>query len=98
MRGVKSKEPKMGIILCSCSDTIGKNIDLDKLESTISERPNIEFVKRHDKLCTKEGQQFLKEEVTTSGVERVILAACTPRTYEETLKKGAVDAGLNPYL
>jgi heterodisulfide reductase subunit A len=98
MRGSKSAEPKMGVILCSCSDSIGKNIDLDKLKSAISERPNIEFVKRHDKLCTKEGQQFLKDEVTSSGVERVILAACTPRTYEDTLKKGAIDAGLNPYL
>jgi heterodisulfide reductase subunit A len=98
MRGVKSAEPKMGVILCSCSDKIGEHIDLDKLESVISERPNIEFVKKHDKLCTKEGQQFLKDEVTTSGVERIILAGCTPRTYEETLNKGAVEAGLNPYL
>jgi heterodisulfide reductase subunit A len=98
MRGAKSKEPKMGVIICSCSDSIGRNIEMEKLEETISQRPNIEFVKKHENLCTKEGQQFLKDEVTTSGVERVILAGCTPRTYEETLKKGAVDAGLNPYL
>jgi heterodisulfide reductase subunit A len=98
MRGAKSEEPKMGVILCSCSDTIGKNIDLDRLESEVSKRRNIEFVKKHENLCTKEGQKFLKEAVESSGVERIILAGCTPRTYEETLNKGAVDAGLNPYL
>ncbi|UCG69177.1 MAG: CoB--CoM heterodisulfide reductase iron-sulfur subunit A family protein [Thermoplasmata archaeon] len=98
MRGIKSKEPETGVIFCSCNDSIGKNIDFDELEKDISKRPNVVFVKRHDRLCTKEGQQFLKGEVKGSGVKRVVLAACTPRTYEETLRKGVVKAGLNSYL
>ncbi len=88
----------MGVVLCTCDGTIGKNIDIEDLEKRISSRPNIVFLKVHDKLCTREGQKFLKDEVTSSGAERVVIAACTPRTYEDILKKGAIDAGLNEYL
>jgi heterodisulfide reductase subunit A len=98
LRGTKNKEPKLGVVLCTCDKTIGKNIDFPELEKRISNRPNVVFVDTHDKLCTREGQEFLKKEISSSGVERVVIAACTPRTYEDLLKKGAASAGLNEYL
>ncbi len=98
MRGVKSKEPKLGVVLCTCDNTIGKNIDMNELEKRLKDRPDWIFVKRHDKLCTKEGQQFLKDEISSAGVERVVIVGCTPRTYGDILKKGAIEAGINEYL
>jgi heterodisulfide reductase subunit A len=98
VRGTIGKEPKLGIVLCTCDDTIGKNIDFEDLENRIKKRSNLVLVTRHDKLCTKEGQEFLKDEVSKSGAERVVIAGCTPRTYEDILKKGAIEAGINQYL
>ncbi len=98
MRGIKNKEPKLGVILCTCHNTIGENIDMDELENRIKERPNVVLIKRYDKLCTKEGQQFLKDEVSSSEVERVVIVGCTPRTYADILKRGAIEAGINEYL
>jgi heterodisulfide reductase subunit A len=61
-------------------------------------QPNVVSVKRHEALCTKAGQEFIKNELQSSGADRVVVAACTPRTYEEIIRKGAVDSGINKNL
>src|SRR3990170_583076 len=58
----------------------------------------VSLVKDHDALCTKEGQTFLKKEVEDEKINRVVVAGCTPRTYEDVVRMAVDDAGLNKYL
>lgn len=60
--------------------------------------PYVSLAKDHDALCTKEGQTFLKKEVEDEKINRVVVAGCTPRTYEDIIRRAVEDAGLNKYL
>lgn len=98
LRGIKTKEPKIGVFFCTCGGAIGKNINMEELEGVVRERPGVVLIKRHKKLCDKEGQDFLREEILKSKVERVVLVGCSPRTYENIINKGALEAGINKHL
>jgi heterodisulfide reductase subunit A len=92
------EESKIAVFICSCNNEIGKNIDLEELEKCISTDPKVVIVKRHDSLCQKEGQDFLKNEIESSKADRVVVAACTPRTYEEINRNSAESSGINQNL
>jgi heterodisulfide reductase subunit A len=91
-------DPKIAIFICTCDHQIGINIDLDRLESELDSLPNIVTTKRVESLCTKAGQEFMKEELKNSKADRVVVAGCTPRTYEEIIRKGVTDSGINRNL
>jgi heterodisulfide reductase subunit A len=92
------EDSKVAVFICSCNNEIGKNIDLDELEKCIGIDPKVLIVKRHDSLCKKEGQDFLKNEIENSKADRVVVAACTPRTYEEIIRNSAEASGINQNL
>jgi heterodisulfide reductase subunit A len=98
LRGNKSKEPKIGVFLCSCDGTISKTIDFNALEKRLKDSHGVVLIRKHEKLCDMDGQNFIKNEVSSSEAERVVIAACTPRTHEDLLEKGAQDAGINKNL
>jgi heterodisulfide reductase subunit A len=92
------EDSKIAVFICTCNKQIGTNIDLDRLETEVSSLPNVAAVKRTDSLCTKSGQEFMKNELKESNADRVVVAACTPRTYEEIIRKGALESGINRNL
>ncbi len=98
MRGISTRKPKIGVFFCTCGGSIGKNVDIDELESRVKENPDVLFCTRYDRLCMKEGQAFLKEEIANANVDRIVLVGCTPRTYEEIINKGALEAGINKHF
>ena len=49
-------------------------------------------------MCSDPGQDLIKDDIQKLGVNRVVVAACSPRMHEPTFRKAAADAGLNPYL
>jgi heterodisulfide reductase subunit A len=71
------------VVLCSCNNTIGKTVDLDRLESTLSEYPEVVGVMRTDVMCNTEGYKNLTEQIAATGADRVVFAGCTPRTHED---------------
>lgn len=91
-------ENKIAVFICTCNNQIGTNIDLDELESKLNSSSNNITVKRHDSLCKQEGQKFLMDTVKDSEIDRVVIAACTPRTYEELIRKGVIESGIGSNL
>ena len=49
-------------------------------------------------MCSDPGQDLIKEDIQKLGVNRVVVAACSPTMHEPTFRKAAADAGLNPFL
>ncbi len=92
------EDSRIGVFICTCNAQIGKNIDLDRLETEVSSIPNVVSVKRTESLCTISGQKYMKDELRNTKVDCVVVAACTPRTYEEIIRKGAMDSGINRNL
>lgn len=48
--------------------------------------------------CSDLGQEEIIKAIKENGVERVVVASCSPRLHEPTFRKCIQQAGLNPYL
>lgn len=94
----KEDKARVGVFFCSCKGSLSEKIDLKSVMGFAEQQPNVTVVKGHDALCTKEGQAFLTSEIKESNIERVVIAACSPRKYEDTIRNALEPAGLNKYL
>ncbi len=90
-------EKKLAVYLCTCHGDIADRIDMDELASFVESLPNVKSVKKHDSLCSTQGQKFLRDECSEGNFDAVIVAACTPKIYESTIGNGVVEGGLNKY-
>jgi heterodisulfide reductase subunit A len=92
------KGPRLGVFVCQCQGNITNNIETGEILEEIGQMPQVVCAKAHLSLCSLEGRQYLKENINEYGLDRIVVAACTPRLYEMHFKKVAEEAGLNPYL
>jgi heterodisulfide reductase subunit A len=60
--------------------------------------PDASEVATHDVLCSPEGQAWLRERIRAAGLERVVVAACSPREHETTFRSVLAAAGRSPWL
>ncbi|UCE75098.1 MAG: CoB--CoM heterodisulfide reductase iron-sulfur subunit A family protein [Methanomassiliicoccales archaeon] len=71
---------------------------MNELEKRVKKRPEVAFTVKVGNLCKREGQDLLKNEISKSDADRIVIVGCTPRTYEEIIDKGALEAGINKHL
>jgi heterodisulfide reductase subunit A len=88
--------PKIGVFLCHCGTNIAKTIDLKKLGTEIRKLPGVAHVEEDLFTCAVESTQHMADTIRTLGLNRVVVAACTPRTHEPIFREVVAAAGLNP--
>jgi heterodisulfide reductase subunit A len=87
---------RLGVFLCHCGDNIAKSIDLKRLAASVREMPEVFLVEEHLFLCSVDSTRRIREAIQEHGLDRVVVAACTPRTHEPVFRKVLTAAGLNP--
>jgi heterodisulfide reductase subunit A len=93
----KPQDKRIGVYLCSCYDKITDRIDFEDVIKGTKGQRGVTHVKKHDSLCSTQGQKFLSRECKEGGYDAVVVAACTPKIYESTIGKGVIEGGLNKY-
>jgi len=94
----KMAEDKIAVYLCHCGTNIAGKVDVDKVVAWAAEQPNVAIAREYKYMCSDPGQDLIKEDIQQHGINRVVVAACSPTMHEPTFRKAAADAGLNPYL
>jgi heterodisulfide reductase subunit A len=89
---------RVGVFLCSCGTNIGGVIDIPHLAEFAKKIPGVVYVEQNLHTCSSEGIAHIKEAIKAHGLERVVVAACTPRTHEPLFMSAVEEAGLNRYL
>ena len=89
-----SSDAKIGIYLCTCEGEIEKVIDIDSLAKEASEWSGVTTVHKDALLCSENGIRKIREDVKKFGLERVMIAACSPFFKAEEFS----DLGINKYL
>jgi heterodisulfide reductase subunit A len=89
---------RIGVYVCKCGPNIGDKVDVDSIVNDIKGIEDVTTVKSHNLLCSENGLEFLKKEVKNGKLSRVVIAACTPKQYEQKFMRACEEAGLNPYL
>jgi heterodisulfide reductase subunit A len=93
-----SGPPRVGVFLCHCGINIAGVLDIDSLKVYAEGLPDVVYVENNLFLCADEGQRLIQEKIVEHGLNRVVAAACTPRTHEPIFRESCEQIGLNPYL
>jgi heterodisulfide reductase subunit A len=97
-REVGVEEPRIGVFVCNCGTNIGSIVDVPAVAEMARSLPGVRYVEENLFTCSQDSQEKIKEVITREGLNRVVVAACTPRTHEELFQETLKDAGLNKYL
>jgi len=91
-------EPKIGVYICNCGTNIAKVVDCEAVCDHARTLPGVAVAKTYKYMCSNPGQEIITQDIQSFGLERVVVAACSPRMHERTFRKALSNAGLNPYL
>jgi heterodisulfide reductase subunit A len=91
-------ESRIGVYVCHCGSNIAGVVDCPAVAAYGETLPDV-VVSRHDGyLCSEPGQNRIKADIREHGLNRIVVAACSPRLHEPTFRRCLSEAGLNPYL
>jgi len=91
-------EPRIGVFVCRCGINIAGYMDVPSLVEYAKTLPNVTFSMENKYSCSQLTQDIIKEKIEELNLNRVVVAACTPRTHEPLFQKTIREAGLNEYL
>lgn len=97
-REVAGEEPRIGVFLCRCYPSIAGVVDMEALARFAGAQPGVVHVETLDYACLEEGQERIRSAIASTGLNRVVVAACSHRTHESLFQRVVREAGLNPYL
>ncbi len=89
--------PKIGVYVCHCGTNISGKVDVDAVSNYASGLPNVEIARNFKFMCSNPGQQLVIDDIKDKGLNRVVVASCSPRMHEKTFRKACQTAGINPY-
>jgi len=93
-----SEGPRIGVFVCHCGSNIAGHVDVGAVAEYARGLPGVVFVQENMYTCSDAGLSEIKRAIIEEGLERVVVAACTPRTHEPLFRETCREAGLNPYL
>lgn len=89
---------KVGVYVCHCGSNIAGVIDVAAVRDFAEELPDVVIARLNLFMCSDSGQEMIKQDIRDGLVDRVVVAACTPRTHEPIFRAACAQAGLNKYL
>ena len=88
---------KIGVYVCDCGINIAGTVNVGEVVRFAKELPNVTVAREYKYQCSDPGQKMIKEDIKAQGLNRVVVASCTPRMHEVTFQNAVAEAGLNPY-
>jgi len=93
-----STKPRIGVFVCHCGLNIGNTVDVERVARFAEGLPDVVFCGANLYTCSEPGQEEIKKAVQDHGLNRVVVASCSPRLHETTFRAVCRESGLNPYL
>jgi heterodisulfide reductase subunit A len=94
----KKDEPRIGVYVCHCGGNISDVVDVQAVADKAKELPGVAVARTNMFMCSDPGQNAILEDIEKEDLDRVVVAACSPKLHELTFRKVLERAGLNPYL
>jgi heterodisulfide reductase subunit A len=90
--------PRIGVYICHCGLNIAGTVNVGEVREFISRAPSVVIARDYKFMCSDPGQALIQEDIKQLGINRVVVAACSPLMHEITFRAAAKKAGLNRYL
>ena len=92
------EEPRVGVFVCRCGINIGGVVDVESVTEYAKTLPGVVFSEVDTFTCSDDCQTRIKNAIEEHKLNRVLVAACTPKTHEPLFRATLRETGLNPYL
>jgi len=90
-------QTKIGVYICDCGVNISATVNVAQVVQYAQQLPYVVTAKENKYMCSEPGQNMIKDDIRQLGLNRVVVASCTPRMHESTFQAAVAEAGLNPY-
>jgi heterodisulfide reductase subunit A2 len=95
---VIGERPRIGVFVCNCGINIGGVVNVPAVRDYAKTLPYVEFVADNMYSCSQDTQEGMKDIITRNKLNRIVVAACSPKTHEPLFRETLADTGLNKYL
>jgi len=97
-KNVINEKPRIGVFICHCGINIGGVIDIQDVVKFSKELKDVVYADANIYTCSEDTQKKIADVIKKHNLNRLVVAACTPRTHEPLFKNSLREAGLNPHL
>ena len=96
-RDVSSEEPRIGVFVCHCGANIGRTVDVPSTVEYCLTLPYVVHAQEQVFSCATNSAKEIADITKEKGLNRVVVAACSPRTLEALFRDTLREAGINQY-
>ncbi|MGB8993501.1 MAG: FAD-dependent oxidoreductase [Desulfobaccales bacterium] len=97
-RDISSEEPRIGVFVCHCGINIAGVVDVARVTDYARSLPGVVYADHYTFTCATDSLEKMREVIEAEGLNRVVVASCSPRTHEALFQENLRNAGLNKYL
>ena len=97
-RDISDEPERVGVFICHCGINIGSVVDVPKVVEYARTLPGVVYAEHNLYTCSQDTQERIRQRIQEQGLNRVVVASCTPRTHEPLFQDTLRGAGLNPNL
>jgi heterodisulfide reductase subunit A-like polyferredoxin len=95
---VFGQRPRIGVFVCRCGINIAGVVDVEAVRDYAASLPYVEYITDNLYTCSQDTQDIMSQTIKEKNLNRVVVAACTPKTHEPLFQDTLISAGLNKYL
>ncbi len=89
---------RIGVYVCHCGTNIHPKVNTHEVAAYAKGLHNVVVAKDYKFMCSEPGQDMIIHDVKSWGLNRVVVASCSPRIHEKTFQNACLRGGLNPFL
>jgi heterodisulfide reductase subunit A len=93
-----SDDHRIGLYICHCGHNIAGVVSPEALAEAARDLPGVSVCRDHLYSCSEAGQRDIAKDIRECGLNRLVVAACSPKLHEPTFRRLLADCGVNPYL
>ena len=93
-----SDQARIGVYVCHCGSNIAAVVDVREVVAQAAVLPAVAVARECKYLCSSTGQEMIKQDITEPGLNRVVVASCSPHLHESTFRSVLDDARAEPLL
>ncbi|SMC49618.1 NADPH-dependent glutamate synthase beta chain [Desulfocicer vacuolatum DSM 3385] len=95
---VVGERPRIGVFVCNCGSNIAGVVDVKAVRDYAATLPYVAYCTDNLYTCSQDTQDTMAQVIRDEKLNRIVVAACTPKTHEPLFQETMISAGLNKYL
>lgn len=98
---MSEEKERIGVYVCHCGTNISATVDVEDVAEWAGKEladSGVVVARDYKFMCSSLGQEMIQEDIQKQGLNRVVVAACSPHLHEKTFRGACDKAGLNPFL